>query len=274
MAIVRHLTRICLTIDAEFWDSPQFFGLSRDKHRMFGNKGCHAILDLFEDFKIKSTFFVATEFAQQHPETIYRIIRAGHEVASHSCSHARFNRLESAKRFSEIAGSKQYLKEQFGLTVKGFRAPGNLIEKDHFAALKHAGYRYDSSFHPALLPRPFDLFKSSAPFLVDGVVEIPISTLAGVPVSWVVMRNIGLWLARLAVYYNRLRTRDVVFYFHSWEFEPLPSVDGLPKYVTRATGSEFLGMLTTLVLEFQGEGFLFCRMDEMADEYLNHHSGL
>jgi peptidoglycan/xylan/chitin deacetylase (PgdA/CDA1 family) len=267
--------KICLSIDAEFWDSPQFFGLSEEKNTEHGNRGCQKILDLFDQFKIKTTFFVATEFAQQHPATIHRVIRAGHELASHSCSHVRFDRLESVKRSFEIDESKRFLEERFGILVKGFRSPGNLIEKDHFLLLKKAGYQYDSSLHPALLPhRPFDLFKSESPFDVDGVVEVPISTLAGLPVSWVFMRNSGLWLARLAVYYNRLRGRDVVLYFHSWDFEPLPAVRGLPRYVTRATGRDFLAMIANLIIEFKKKAFHFCRMDELVDEYIDHHSGL
>ncbi len=267
--------KICLTIDAEFWDSPQFFGLSEEKNREHGNKGCQEILDLFGRCGIKSTFFIATEFAQQHPATVHRIIEAGHEVASHSCSHVRFHRLDSRQRSFEIGESKRFLQERFGIRIKGFRAPGNLIHKDHFMMLREAGYQYDSSLHPALLPhRPLDLFKSKAPFRVDGVVEIPISTLAGIPVSWVFMRNSGLWLARLAVHYNRLLARAAVLYFHSWDFEPLPSVQGLPRYVTRATGEDFLAMIAKFIVEFQRKGFLFCRMHELADEYLYHHSGL
>jgi len=268
-------SKVCLTIDAEFWDSPQYFGLAEEKNKQHGNKGCQAVLDLFGDFRIKSTFFVAIEFAQQHPATIDRVIQAGHEMASYLCSHVRFDRLESAKRSFEINESKRFFEERFGIPIKGFRAPGNLIGRDHFLLLKGAGYQYDSSLHPALLPhRPFDVFKSKSPFSVDGVVEIPISTLAGLPVSWVFMRNLGVWLARWAVSYNRMLARDLVLYFHSWDFEPLPAVPGLPRYVTRATGRDFLAMMAKLIIEFQKKGFSFCRMEDLVDEYLDYHSGL
>ena len=268
-------SKICLTIDAEFWDSPQFFGLAEGKNKEYGNEGCWALLDLFDRVKINTTFFVSAEFAQEHPRTVHRIVGDGHELASHSYSHVRLNGLESAQRLFEIAESKKYLEERFGVPVKGFRAPGNVIGSDHFLFLNQAGYRYDSSLHPAFLPhQPFNLFRSKSLFLKGAVVEIPISTLGGLPVSWVWMRNTGLWLGRLAVYYNRVFNRPAVFYLHSWEFEPLPSVRGLPVFMTRRTGDEFLNMVAEFINTSKDRGFLFDRMDRLADEYFNHHSCL
>jgi len=267
--------KIHLTIDTEFWDSPQFFGLAEGKNTEYGNKGCWALLDLFERFKIKTTFFVAAEFAREHPWTVHRIVEEGHELASHSYSHIRLDGLESEQRSFEMSESKKFLEERFGTPITGFRAPGNLIGFDHFLLLNKAGYRYDSSLHPALLPhQPFNLFKSQSPFHREAIVEIPISTLGGLPVSWVCMRNGGRWLAQLAVYYNRMFNRHAVLYFHSWEFEPLPAVKGLPTFVTRRTGDEFLNMVAEFIVYFRNRGFVFDRMDRLADEYLNHYSSI
>lgn len=265
--------RVYLTIDTEFWDSPQYFGLAENKHKEFGNQGCCTLLDLFRRLRITTTFFVSVEFAQQHPETVYRIVEDGHELASHSYSHVRFDELESGRRHFEVSESKRYLEERFGVPINGFRSPGNLIDSDHFLLLRNAGYRYDSSIHPAFLPhQPLGLFKSKSLFHREAVVEIPISTLGGLPVSWVWMRNSGVWLARLAVHYNRLFNRHAVFYLHSWEFEPLPSMKGLPAFVTRKTGTEFVNMLETFITGLKNRGFSFGHMNGLADEYLNDHS--
>lgn len=265
--------RICLTIDAEFWDSPQFFGLAAEKNREHGNAGCQAVLDLFARRSVQTTFFVSAEFARQHPETVFRMIRDGHEVASHSYSHVRLKNLDAGERRFEVIESKTFLEQRFDISVAGFRAPGNEMSRDHFALVSEAGYRYDSSVHPALLPnQPLSVFQSGAPFQNEGVVEVPLSTLAGFPVSWIWMRNSGAWLAKAAVYYNRIFRRDAVFYLHSWEFEPLPNVPKLPRVVVRRTGAEFLSMVEGLVCHFQRKGFVFDQVKRLADEYLHHHS--
>ncbi len=267
--------RICITIDSEFWDSLQFFGVEKTKSTRYGNKGCLALLRLFKSFNIKTTFFVSVEFAQQYPESVRRIVEGGHEIASHSFSHVRFSRLRQTERLFEIAESKKFLETKFHIPVKGFRAPGNLISSDHFKMLKEAGYKYDSSVHAALLPGQFfNVFRPKSIFGSEGIVEIPISTLGIFPISWVWFRNSGSWLAKLGVQYNQLFRRPVVFYLHSWEFESLPSARGLPRYITRKTGIEFLNMVAEFIDYLRERGFSFNLMDELADEYLDHHSSL
>lgn len=267
--------RIFLTIDAEFWDSPQYFGLSEEKNKEHGKAGCRAVLELFDRLGVRATFFVAAEFAREHPETVVRMLKGGHEIASHSYSHVRLNKLAPQERRFEVVRSKAFLEEQFGVSVAGFRAPGNLMSRDHFEMLRQAGYRYDSSLHPALLPhQPLNVFRPRNPFAREGVVEIPVMTLAGLPVSWIWMRNCGPWLPKAAVYYNRIFRRDAVLYLHSWEFEPLPELPNLPRWIVRRTGKEFLNMLDAFVRHFQKKGFIFEQMRRLADEYLDHHSRL
>lgn len=263
---------IFLTLDAEFWDSPQFFGLASACHGEIGNGGCLAFLDLVQDLNIPCTFFVSVVFARRHPQTIHRILDEGHEVASHSYTHSRLVGLTRQERLFEIGESKRYIEETFGIVVRGFRAPGNQIAPDHFQLLKECGYRYDSSVHPVLHPyQPFAVFQPKSPFLKEGILEIPIATLGGLPVSWVWMRNAGSWLPRLSVTYNHWLGREPVLYVHSWDFEPLPSVPGVPRYVTRRTGQAFLDIIDRFVKGSQAKGASFGRMDHWTDEYLDHH---
>ena len=45
------------------------------------------ILDLFEDFKVKATFFELDEIVKEYPDLIEIIVCGGHEVASHDMYH-------------------------------------------------------------------------------------------------------------------------------------------------------------------------------------------
>src|SRR4030042_6442884 len=47
------------------------------------------ILDLLDEHKIKSTFFVVAMNAVNHPEKVAEIIRRGHDVATHGWIHEK-----------------------------------------------------------------------------------------------------------------------------------------------------------------------------------------
>ena len=47
----------------------------------------HVILDLFEKYDVKATFFTLGYIGEKFPELIKEIIDKGHEIASHSYSH-------------------------------------------------------------------------------------------------------------------------------------------------------------------------------------------
>src|SRR5947207_14222755 len=117
--------KISLTIDSEFWDSPEYFGLATGKSFEHGSRGCWELLDLFHRTEVKTTFFVASEFARRHPDLVHEMIRRGHEVGSHTHSHVRMNGQGSEFAFSEIDNSRRFLESTFGISVKGYRAAGN-----------------------------------------------------------------------------------------------------------------------------------------------------
>src|SRR6185503_20311734 len=60
--------------------------------RVAGNTG--RVLDLFSEHHVRATFFVLGWVAERHPELIQRMIRDGHEVASHGYDHTRATQLD------------------------------------------------------------------------------------------------------------------------------------------------------------------------------------
>ena len=74
--------------------SAEFFWLSLDKKAadmpktlslgQYGmSHGLPRILDLFDEFKIKATFFVPGKTAEVYPEAVKEIADRGHEIACH-----------------------------------------------------------------------------------------------------------------------------------------------------------------------------------------------
>ena len=59
-------------------------------HQAYGPLvGVPRLLELLDDFGLKATFFVPGLTADRYPQTVERIVAAGHEVDHHSYSHRR-----------------------------------------------------------------------------------------------------------------------------------------------------------------------------------------
>ena len=75
-----------MSVDLEdfFCDLP-FESWSKYESRVL--KNTNKILDLFEKYQIKATFFTLGYIAEKFPDLIKKIDDKGHEIASHSYSH-------------------------------------------------------------------------------------------------------------------------------------------------------------------------------------------
>jgi|GEM_PF-1232493 len=108
-------------------------------------------LDLLARNAVKATFFLISDFAKKPiaQATIRRIIAEGHEVASHSKSHAfDMRHFDRARKRQEVLESKQVLEDISGAEVIGFRGPGYAFDAEIADLLLESGYRYDSSVVP------------------------------------------------------------------------------------------------------------------------------
>jgi len=54
-------------------------------------EGMPLLLDLYEKYQIKSTFFFTGYIAKLYPEVVKMVIPYGHEVGSHGMSHTKEN---------------------------------------------------------------------------------------------------------------------------------------------------------------------------------------
>jgi hypothetical protein len=78
--------RFVLASAIEEFDMPFEYGktISFEDQMSISIEGTSLILDLLEKHQIKATFFSTVIFAINAPEIIKRIIKDGHEIASHS----------------------------------------------------------------------------------------------------------------------------------------------------------------------------------------------
>lgn len=116
--------------------------------------GVPRLLDLFEQYEIRATFFVCGRDLE-HPlrrEIAQEIVQRGHELANHSYSHPLgFARLQGRALKAEVMEADARIAQIYGRPVYGFRAPGYSLNPELLQLLERAGYLYDAS----LLPTPW-----------------------------------------------------------------------------------------------------------------------
>mgnify|MGYP001552318579 CR=1 FL=1 len=83
-----------LSVDVEDWFQVGAFEttIARDDWPALAprvDRNTDAVLELLAQTGVKATFFALAWVAERHPETIRKIVAAGHELASHGYDHRR-----------------------------------------------------------------------------------------------------------------------------------------------------------------------------------------
>ena len=89
----------------------------------WGNEDTQQLIDIFEKYGIKATFFVVGEWVDKYPESVKALSDAGHEVMNHSDDHAHFAQLSSQQIISNITACNEKIAAVTGVTPTLFRAP-------------------------------------------------------------------------------------------------------------------------------------------------------
>jgi peptidoglycan/xylan/chitin deacetylase (PgdA/CDA1 family) len=116
---------------------------------VYGSGMEHA-LDVFGAYGIRATFFVIAEDLDdpRKAEWLQEVVRRGHEVASHSLTHAPLAGLSRDSKRREIDGSRERIAAALDATPDGFRAPYFSIDGESLDLLAESGYAWDSSVLP------------------------------------------------------------------------------------------------------------------------------
>ncbi|HZY80138.1 MAG TPA: polysaccharide deacetylase family protein [Cyclobacteriaceae bacterium] len=255
---------VVLTFDVEEFDVPNEYGhpISLAEQIEISRIGTIAILDLLSILDVKATFFTTAQFALHAGDVVKRIASEGHEVASHSYFHDKFND-------GDLLRSKLELEQISGVRITGFRMPQMMpvSRKDLVAA----GYRYDSSIHPTYIPGRYNrLSEPRVIHLADGLVEVPASVTPALrfPLFWISLHVLPLWL--YLVLCRRTLTHDgyLNLYLHPWEFVNLKDARyRLPWFMTKNSGSPLLDRLRAIIQHFKASGTPFTTMNTLVEKF-------
>jgi len=172
------------------------------------------LLDLFDDYDIKATFFVLGKLIEKHEDFIKEISKR-HEIGSHGFSHINLSKVDNKKLEKEVYLTKNILSD-LKINCNGFRSPYFLFHKELGKTLEKNGYKYDSSISKGIMwGRYYNIFLPNKPYyLYNKIIEIPVSNFSFLKMPF------GLPFIRLAKKI-RLPVNNIkdsfVFYMHPYE---------------------------------------------------------
>ena len=197
-------------------------------------RNTHRLLDIFDEFNVKSTFFTLGWIAERHPHLVQAIAARGHEIASHGFEHRLIYEQTPDAFRDDVRRAKAVLEQTSGQGVAGYRAPSYSVTTQSLWALDvlaEEGYSYDSSIFPIRHDRYGIPTAPRHPHRLDMVrhgslVEVPASTVrvgsTNLPVAGGgYFRLLPYWWTRWGIdRVNRTEQRPAIFYLHPWEIDP------------------------------------------------------
>ena len=202
-------------------------------------KNTQVILDLFEKYDVKATFFVLGYIAEKFPGMIKKISELGHEIASHSYAHIDLRKVSKKQFEDDFLKSVSIIEKITGKKVEGFRAPFFSIDKNNswvFEILSRH-IRYDSSIFPVRTPlygihtAPRFIYKPSMNNIVEEdnqgkLIEIPMAThriplIGNVPIAGgFYLRFLPYWYMKLGIKNMNKHHKPAMFYIHPKDLDP------------------------------------------------------
>lgn len=258
------MTKVLLSFDTEEFDVPREHGvdISLEEAMKISIYGTERILNVLKANNARATFFCTSNFVENAPEIMERIIAEGHEVAAHGCDHWR-------PQPSDVEQSKKIIESKTGVKVIGYRQPRMFPVSDEEIA--RCGYVYNSSLNPAFIPgRYMHLTEPRTCFMKDGVLQMPaaVTPLLRFPLFWLSCHHLPAMLyRRLAL---RVLNHDGYFatYFHPWEFFPLSTRPDLkmPYLIKHNSGDGMVRRLWDLIASLHNAGAEFTTYGDFAFE--------
>ncbi len=98
-----------------------------------------AVLDVLREHDALATFFLIGERVRERPETSRRIAADGHELGSHTLTHARLTELDPAAVRAEIEGGVDAVEQATGRRPRLFRPPRFQLDAQVLEAVAELG---------------------------------------------------------------------------------------------------------------------------------------
>ena len=227
-----------MTIDVEDYFHVSVFDgvVPRERWNSLESRVCantERILAIFQEHRVRATFFVLGWVAERFPGLVRQIAALGHEIASHGYAHRLVYDQTPAAFREDVRRAKGLLEATSSMPVLGFRAPSYSITPRSLWAIDiliQEGHTYDTSIFPIRHDRYGIPVSPRYPYVVDrengSLLEVPASTLRCGPLN-VPVAGGGYfrilpyqWTRAGIARMNEIEGRAAIFYLHPWEIDP------------------------------------------------------
>lgn len=122
-SVERSDMKIAITVDAAWEDDKTQF-----------------ILDTFEEYGVKATFFLCGYWTEKYPDDVKLIAEAGHEIGNHSATHPHMNSISKEQMKKETVDYDDKIEKLTGQRCKLFRAPFGEYNDTVITTMRSLGY--------------------------------------------------------------------------------------------------------------------------------------
>lgn len=218
-----HVTAFAKSINRSDWDHYPSRVENNTRH----------LLDLFDEYEVKATFFILGWVAERSRGLAKEIAARGHEVACHGYSHQLVYDQSPEVFREETLRAKCLLEDAVQTPVRGYRAASfSITERSRWALdiLVEAGFDYDSSIMPVRhdhygMPATAEFPHRLQTPQGHSLVEFPLSTAKlfnfKLPVAGGgYFRFYPYAISRAGLRQINRQQRPFIFYLHPWEIDP------------------------------------------------------
>jgi peptidoglycan/xylan/chitin deacetylase (PgdA/CDA1 family) len=230
-----------------------------------GVKKLDNLLNIFKKYQAKATLFATGEILEHYPDLAKKWAN-DFEIGCHDYYHVSLDKVDISGAEKQIKDFIDLYKNIFSRTPKGFRAPRNIINNEHFEILERCGFLYDSSVLPRypLGIKHYAGYRGRAPvkpywpdklnYKKEGdlnILEIPESPIfLDIPLVGTWLRKLGVKFFRFLLFFKK--PDFISLSMHSWDgvkFEGRSSRNSGPVYLKQL--DEIIGFLRKAGYEFK-----------------------
>ena len=231
-----------LTVDVEEYYHANGLNLPINTWNRFESRvveSTQRLLECFDRYQLKATFFIVGCVARDHPELVKEIVSLGHEIGSHSGWHRLLTEINEIEFREDVRTVKQLLEDISGQEVYQYRAPSWSLVNSRYGWLRllaDEGYRIDSSIQPCQTKLGGVRNAPSRPFypIIEGE-KLPIIEFPATVWSWGPLRvpcgggfylRFFPWVMTAWLLSKINQSRPGMMYIHPWEMDPeQPRID-------------------------------------------------
>lgn len=89
----------------------------------WGNANTEGIMDILDQYGVKTTFFLVGFWAEKYPELVAELVARGHEIGNHSATHPHMAQMTDAQIREELRQCSELVRSITGTPTTLFRPP-------------------------------------------------------------------------------------------------------------------------------------------------------